>query len=401
MAENDRDLLLGGLYDTVLVRFSGEIGIKSEIVRRRLLKHLAENIEHQLERHCIEGIEVTITRARILINPVTTETVDIIHGILQRVYGILSFSYCRISSLDAGEMHEFLAAIGSRVLHERATFAMRVTRDGTHPFSSHDLAASSGEFILDQFADLGLKVNLKEPEVELFIEVRDQNVYLYHEKHKGLGGLPLDVESTIVVPSTDSPSSWSGMVALLKRGVRILPAILLHDVPGSVGGPAETCSRLNENEALLTEVYRVLDLQDRNSVRIAIIPIPPDCPTTLEIQMYSAFALGRYLARRGTRPGRNENEVKAISVDVSLHACSLDQISAAIDHVFRFVPDDMPRIPALMPDVTGWETELDGSSREENSCDPVLDDDLVKILFDSVENCSFVQFDMISRSFLT
>ncbi len=59
-------------------------------------------------------------------------------------------------------------------------FAIRCRRVGKHDFSSQELAAFAGSVVVKK---LGCPVDLTNPRFEIFIEVRDNETYIFHEKN--------------------------------------------------------------------------------------------------------------------------------------------------------------------------------------------------------------------------
>jgi thiamine biosynthesis protein ThiI len=106
-------------------------------------------------------------------------------------------------------------------MEKARTFAVRVKRTGTHPFTSQGKAAGCGDLIRTEFPSL--KVNLATPDKEIFIEIRGNDCYLYDSVTQAVGGLPLGVEGTLVAlisGGIDSPvAAWM----MMKRGCRIIP----------------------------------------------------------------------------------------------------------------------------------------------------------------------------------
>jgi tRNA uracil 4-sulfurtransferase len=191
-----------------LVRYS-EIALKSEPVRRRWEDILITNIQKVQP-----GVKVSKERGRIwLEGPVDPEK-------LRKVFGIVSFSevdHCRLEELDSSIL-DFCERTG---LDKAKTFALRLRRVGNHPFKSREMTIRLADLILARFTDLG--VDLEAPQATVFVEIRDDDVYLYRNAIKGPGGIPLGVEGRLVAlfsGGIDSPvASWM----MMKRGCRIIP----------------------------------------------------------------------------------------------------------------------------------------------------------------------------------
>jgi thiamine biosynthesis protein ThiI len=100
------------------------------------------------------------------------------------------------------------------------SFAIRVTRVGTHPFTSQDVAVRIGKDIVDA---THAPVDLTNPDVELFIEIRQKKTFLFTEKLSSVGGLPLGTQGKILGRITH-PASLLAAWYLLHRGCTLLVA---------------------------------------------------------------------------------------------------------------------------------------------------------------------------------
>ncbi len=191
-----------------LVRY-GEIFLKSDYVRRQWEKVLVRNIHEVLP-----GCRVRSERGRIWVTgPVDRE-------LLRRIFGIVSFSPVVRCPLDLLE-ETLLSLAEDRGAKQLRTFAIRIRRVGTHPFTSQEKAVELGNLVRKAFPGLG--VDLENPDLELHVEIREDTCYLYTEVIPGAGGIPLGVEGTLVAlvsGGIDSPvAAWM----MMKRGCRIVP----------------------------------------------------------------------------------------------------------------------------------------------------------------------------------
>ncbi len=197
-----------------MIRY-GEIFLKSASVRERWEQTLVTNI-HTMLPNC----NVWRERGRIwLKGNVEPEQ-------LNKVFGIVSFSKCTQFSLD--QLHEIcLEYCETHGIHQVNSFALRVRRVGNHAFTSQQIAQELGAMIQKQYPHL--HVDLEEPEKEIFIEIRNDTCYLFDHVHRGLGGLPLGVEGTLVAlisGGIDSPvAAWM----MMKRGCKIIPLYVSLD----------------------------------------------------------------------------------------------------------------------------------------------------------------------------
>ncbi len=198
-----------------LVRYS-EIFLKSDPVRRQWERVLIKNI-----LQVMPDVKVRSERGRIWL------TGDVQPDLLKNVFGIVSFS--EVEHVPHGESLED-ALIGycrAHGIETAKTFALRIKRVGKHGFSSNDKAIELGDSVRKAFPHL--KVNLAAPDVEIHVEIRQDECYLYDTVTKAVGGLPVGVEGTLVAlvsGGIDSPvAAWM----MMKRGCRIVPIFVALD----------------------------------------------------------------------------------------------------------------------------------------------------------------------------
>jgi thiamine biosynthesis protein ThiI len=200
-------------YDVTLVRY-GELSLKSTYVRKYFESTLVKNIKNALTR---ETIPHSITKERGRIYLFTTE-ISKSCLVLSRIFGIVSFSPAVQTTSDIEDMSVVALQLIKNILTEEKSFAIRTTRVGTHTFSSQQVAIQIGNDIVKA---THAKVNLTHPNVELFIEIRDKKSFLFTEKIKGVGGLPLGTQGKILV-LVENPSSLLAAWYLMRRGCNVI-----------------------------------------------------------------------------------------------------------------------------------------------------------------------------------
>ncbi|MFH1773813.1 MAG: tRNA uracil 4-sulfurtransferase ThiI [Methanobacteriota archaeon] len=192
-----------------LLRYD-EIALKSEPVRRGWENVLIKNIKRALE------CKVKKERGRIWV-----EAGEEAPEKLKKIFGIHSFSPCVCCGLE--DLEKFFLEFAEKSLEGKKSFALRVRRTGRHDFTSQDVARKLGAKIQKK---IPIKVELKNPEGEIFIEIRDNDCYIFEEVVEGLGGLPSGVEGKVVAlisGGIDSPvAAW----LMMKRGCDVVALYL-------------------------------------------------------------------------------------------------------------------------------------------------------------------------------
>ncbi len=197
-----------------LVRYA-EIFLKSDPVRRQWENVLLENI-----LKIAPGARGRTERGRIWLEG------DVDPDRLKKVFGIVSFSRVEICAL-ANLEQEIVPFARSHGLAPGKSFAVRVKRVGKHSFSSQDKARDLGSVLWD--VSSGLRVDLDNPDIEIFVEIREGTCYLYDRVVRGAGGLPLGVEGTLVSLISGGIDSPVATFLMMKRGCRIIPVYVAID----------------------------------------------------------------------------------------------------------------------------------------------------------------------------
>lgn len=195
----------------ILVRY-GEIGLKSRQVRKKFEDKLINNIDLK-----VDG-KVFKENNRIFTEVPDEETSEAVLS-LRKTPGIVSVSPCVRTSSDPEDIWEELEKIVEEYYEDTESFALDARRAGGHEFTSEDLEEELGQKVVDNYE---LKVDLENPDLRIYIEVRNNNTYLYTEKIDCIGGLPIGIEGTTLLLLEDKASIVAG-ISVMKRGCEIIP----------------------------------------------------------------------------------------------------------------------------------------------------------------------------------
>ena len=201
-------------YNLIIARY-GEVGLKSQKVRSRFERKLVKNIKASID------CDVDRNQGRIYIFPQLFD--DAIKS-LNRVFGIVSYSpaistYTDFDDIDKtlGEYVENL--ISENLLDENTKFAIRCRRVGDHDFSSQEMAAYCGGVVRKRIL---APVDLTNPDLTIFVEVRGEDTFIYHEKIPGPGGLPLGTQGKVVCLVSSGIDSPVATYLMMKRGCEVI-----------------------------------------------------------------------------------------------------------------------------------------------------------------------------------
>ena len=223
----ERDVIMN--YDLIIARY-GEIGLKSPKIRSRFERKLVKNIEATFE------CDVERNQGRIYIHPQ-----DFDDGIekLNRVFGVVSYSPATSTKTTYEQIDETLTAyvkelVSEGLIDENTKFAIKCRRVGTHDFTSQEMAAHCGGVVRKVVL---APVDLTNPDLTIFVEVREGDTYIFHEKIKGPGGLPLGTQGKVVVLLSSGIDSPVAAYLMMKRGCEV---VALHCNNDPFSGPKVT-----------------------------------------------------------------------------------------------------------------------------------------------------------------
>jgi len=197
----------------ILVRY-GEIGVKSPVVRKRFEKKLISNIKKLIE------CKITINQGRIFLFP---EDHDKAVESLKMIFGVVSFSPTVSTDTDHDSIKETVQNYIKELIEKgdfdpKKPFAVKCRRVGTHDFSSREMAGFCGAAVIEL---TNAPVDLSNPEFKLFVEVREDKTYIFHQKIPGPGGLPIGTQGRMIALVSGGIDSPVATYLLMKRGCDI------------------------------------------------------------------------------------------------------------------------------------------------------------------------------------
>lgn len=201
----------------LLVRYS-EIGLKSAPVRRRFENQLKDNMLSMLME---DGVEALVTKngARYYVEATNP---DAAVASLRKVFGVGSISVAE--ECDSSRMEDICskAAEYSRSrISAGQSFAVKARREGSQGYTSMDVGREAGSAIFIANEDRGVRVDLTDPDVVFYVEVRENRAFVFGEYIRCHAGLPVGSQGKVIAEVGDE----RGMVAawlMMKRGCRVI-----------------------------------------------------------------------------------------------------------------------------------------------------------------------------------
>ncbi|MDP6977009.1 MAG: tRNA uracil 4-sulfurtransferase ThiI, partial [Myxococcota bacterium] len=199
--------------ELALLRFGGEVTLKSPATRRRFTKRLLKNLRDAIKS---SGSTGHVERDHDRVYASAPEASALLP--LANCFGVQSLSIVERrgwQSLD--DIVEQAVALFADAVRNK-TFGVRVRRVGGReaiPFRSQEVARTVGAALNREAAG----VDLDHPEVEVNLEVMPGQVYFFAERVPGPGGLPLGVEGRAIALVSGGFDSAVAAWTMQKRGV--------------------------------------------------------------------------------------------------------------------------------------------------------------------------------------
>ncbi len=202
-----------------VIKLFPEIIVKSRPVRKQFISQLRKNLKKVLSP-IIESPEIkgTWDFIELELAPQDHQHEALVLAKLQSTPGIefvLKVNQHPFDSLDDicdVVVQEFAEKVSGK------TFCVRVKRSGKHPFRSIDVERQSGGALLHN--SKATKVQLKQPEVVVQLEIRGEQLMTVVDRFEGLGGFPIGQQESCVSLISGGYDSTVSSFLMMKRGIR-------------------------------------------------------------------------------------------------------------------------------------------------------------------------------------
>ena len=133
---------------------------------------------------------------------------------------------------DIDTLEKIKAVVGAEVgaLLKDKSFVVRVKRTGSHDYTSIDIERTVGGYLLAQTE--AKKVDLKNPDVSIRLELVHNQLNIISNKYKGLSGFPIGTQGDILSLMSGGFDSTVASYMTMKRGIKT------HFIFFNLGGKA-------------------------------------------------------------------------------------------------------------------------------------------------------------------
>ena len=258
----------------IILLKDGEIVLKG-LNRRSFEDVLKKNIKFALGP--IGRFEITSAQSTIYVKPLS-EDIDLDEACerISRVFGIVAYSraaVCEEKTLDS--VLQTAPAYLEKTLKAAKTFKVEAKRsDKRFPYKSPEICREFGGVILEKFPHL--TVDVHNPEVTVYVEIRDFGAYIHCDPEKGAGGIPVGTGGRAAILISGGIDSPVAAYMMAKRGIKLTA---VH-----FASPPYTSRRAEE------KVVKLLQKVSRYAGRMTMYTVPftkiqekikDDCPEEL------------------------------------------------------------------------------------------------------------------------
>lgn len=279
-------------HKTFLVR-CGEVALKGTN-KPYFERLLAERLKFAAKR--FPGTEIKREDGIIVVRTPNSTESDALVDSLARVFGVDTISPAVECPSDMAALEE--AAV--EYMRKRVaaagpmTFKVEAKRsDKTFPVESPAIARRIGEVVLDAVPDL--RVDVHRPACLLFLHVRRERSFLYDEKRKALGGLPLGTNGKGLVLLSGGIDSPVAAFSMARRGM-LLEAVHFHSYPYT---SERALDKVRELAGILSVYCGRIKIHSINlkDIQEAIVRACPEDETTILVRR-SMVRLAEAVARQ-------------------------------------------------------------------------------------------------------
>lgn len=206
----------------------GEVALKGQN-KSYFEKTLVQRIRRLVKR--FDGVSVKRSEGLIFVRADKSIPSEDLIKEVSKVFGIASISPAIETNSNMDDIFEAAVGYMMKLIEEKGikTFKVEAKRaDKNFPVKSPDIARQVGGAVLKGCKVL--KVDVHDPDVYLYVDVRRDQTFIYQQKIPGFGGLPLGTNGkgmVLLSGGIDSPvAAWM----MAKRGMMI-EAIHFHSFP--------------------------------------------------------------------------------------------------------------------------------------------------------------------------
>ncbi|MBQ7638749.1 MAG: tRNA 4-thiouridine(8) synthase ThiI [Clostridia bacterium] len=202
----------------IILLKDGELALKG-LNRSTFEDILIRNIKERLKG--LGEFRFVKSQSTVTVEPENDE-IDLDEAVrrIKKVFGIVGISRAAVCEKDINEITRVSADYLADELTFAKTFKVKAKRsDKKFPFDSPAICDEVGGAILSRFRHL--KVDVRDPDVTVTVEVRDRFAYVHGTQLRGAGGMPSGTGGRACVLISGGIDSPVAAYMMAKRGVKL------------------------------------------------------------------------------------------------------------------------------------------------------------------------------------
>ena len=205
------------MKEIILIK-DGELALKG-LNRSSFESMLMKNIKRRI--HQFGAFQLKNSQSTITVTPLDENAdLDAAADEISRVFGISAYSRAAVSEKDIDKILEIAPIYLKDQLEEARTFKVEAKRsDKSFPYNSPEISAMVGGKLLESFPHL--RVDVKNPEIKVTVEIRDQ-AYIRGSQLKGAGGMPVGSSGRAMLLISGGIDSPVAAYMMAKRGLELV-----------------------------------------------------------------------------------------------------------------------------------------------------------------------------------
>ena len=316
------------MNEIILLKY-GEIVLKG-LNRNYFNQLLEKNVRRALKR--IPGeYELEYAQSVLFVRGGEGSDMDLAVERLKKVFGIVAVCRGIECEKDMAVICDTVRANASELVGQARTFKCDARRgDKKFPFTSPQICNECGGVILETLPHL--RVDVKEPDVIVRIEIRDNSAIVYGKREKGAGGIPVGSEGKAMLLLSGGIDSPVAGHMTAKRGVQ-LEAVYFETPPYTSEAAREKVISLAKKLSQYTGVIRLHC--------VSLTEAQEEMATKCEERLFTLL-LRRFMMRTAEQIARKSGANALITGE------SLGQV-ASQTLLSMVVTDDAAHMPVFRP----------------------------------------------------
>lgn len=203
--------------EVILIK-NGELALKG-LNRGTFEDVLIKNLRWRLKP--IGSFAFRKAQSTIYIEPQDEDTDwDEVSERVSKVFGISAFSRAMVVEKDVSAIQHAAAVYLAKPLRRAKTFKVEAKRaDKKFPLTSPQLCGQVGAHLLEKFPHL--TVDVHDPELTVWVEIRDFAAYIHGPQQPGAGGMPVGTGGKAAVLLSGGIDSPVAAYMMAKRGIEL------------------------------------------------------------------------------------------------------------------------------------------------------------------------------------